>query len=48
MVAKLIFEFGFKVSIVVDSANVIICRYTCLKVAQFFDLEKEYNVVITM
>lgn len=46
--AKLIFEFGFKVPIVVDSANVIICGHTCLKAAQFLDLEKEYNVVIKM
>lgn len=39
-VAKSISEFGFKVPIVVDSANIIICGHTRLKAAQFLGLEK--------
>ena len=39
-VAKSISEFGFKVPIVIDSANVIVCGHTRLKAAQILGLEK--------
>ena len=39
-VAKSISEFGFKVPIVIDSANVIICGHTRWRAAQVLGLEK--------
>lgn len=39
-VAKSIEQFGFKVPIVIDSENVIVCGHTRLKAAQMLGLEK--------
>ena len=45
-VAKSISEFGFKMPIVIDSANVIVCGHTRLKAARILGLEKVPCVIV--